>query len=442
MMKTTVNAIEIKNISKKFKIYHNKESQLKYVFLNLLKGKRSKLLSEFWALKNIDLDIQKGQTVGFIGRNGSGKSTLLKLISRILYPDGGLIETHGKISTLIELGSGFHPDLTGRENVYINASILGFSRADVTKKFQDIVDFSGLEDFIDNPVKTYSSGMYVRLGFSVAININPDILLVDEVLAVGDENFQKKCIKKIMEFKKEGKTIIFVSHDLKTVEELCDHVVLLHNGRIEKQGGPVDVISEYHRLLVGTSWLRVREEAPLPLPGEETAGSSTTVNGKNRWGSREIEITGVTFLDANDNETVFFKTNESLRARISYNAHKEIENPVFGIAVYSEMGIHITGPNTRRHHFPIANVKGEGFVEYEMERVPMLPGTYVFSAAVYDFEGRQAYDHWEQNWKFHVVESPDMPERLGLITIPAKWSMGKLGDVKRRKEKEKEKVRK
>lgn len=432
-MNSTIHAIGIKNISKKFKIYHNKESHLKYVFLNLLKGKRSKLISEFWALKNIDLDIEKGQTVGFIGRNGSGKSTLLKLISKILYPDGGMIETQGKISTLIELGSGFHPDLTGRENVYINASILGFSRADVTKKFKDIVDFSGLEDFIDNPVKTYSSGMYVRLGFSVAINIEPDILLIDEVLAVGDENFQKKCIKKIMEFKKEGKTIIFVSHDLKTVEELCDHVVLLHNGRIEKQGSPVEVISEYHRLLVGTSWLRVREEAPLSLPGEKKMGSTST-NGKNRWGSREIEITGVTFLDAQGNETEFFKTNEPMRARISYNAHKEIENPVFGIAVYSDMGIHITGPNTRRHNFPIDKVKGEGFIEYEMDKVPLLPGTYVFSAAVYDFEGRQAYDHWEQNWKFHVIESPDMPERLGLITIPAKWSTGKLVEVKKRKE--------
>ena len=159
-----MNAIEIKNISKKFKVYRNKESNLKYIFLNLLKGKRSKLLSEFWALKNIDINIKKGKTVGFIGQNGSGKSTLLKLISRILYPDGGTIKTRGKISTLIELGSGFHPDLTGRENVYINASILGFSRAGVNEKFKDIVEFSGLEEFIDNPVKTYSSGMYVRLG--------------------------------------------------------------------------------------------------------------------------------------------------------------------------------------------------------------------------------------------------------------------------------------
>ena len=410
-----MNAIEIKDISKKFKIYHNKESNLKYVFLNLLKGKRSKLHSEFWALKHVNINIEQGQTVGLIGRNGSGKSTLLKLISRILYPDGGTIEAQGKISTLIELGSGFHPELTGRENVYINASILGFSRAEVNERFKDIVEFSGLEEFIDNPVKTYSSGMYVRLGFSVAINVDPDILLVDEVLAVGDETFQKKCIKKIDEFKKKGKTIVFVSHDLKPVEEICDRVFLLHNGQLVKEGKPVDVISEYHKLLIGTSKLKVREEGPRL---EELIGRS---NGKNRWGSREIEITGVAFLDASGTETEFVKTGDPLLVRLHYKAHGKIKDPVFGIAVYSDSGIHITGPNTKKHDFPIETLEGSGYVEYRMESVPLLPGTYHFSAAVYDYRGLHAYDHWEQNWKFHVLESPEMPERLGLITIPAKW---------------------
>lgn len=410
-----MNAIEIKNISKKFKVYHNKESNLKYVFLNLLKGKRPNLHSEFWALKNININIEKGQTVGFIGRNGSGKSTLLKLISKILYPDGGSIETQGKISTLIELGSGFHPDLTGRENVYINASILGFSRAEINKKFKDIVEFSGLEEFIDNPVKTYSSGMYVRLGFSVTTNINPDILLVDEVLAVGDETFQKKCIKKINEFKEKGKTIIFVSHELQTVEQLCDKAFLLHNGQMVKEGKTVEVISEYHRLLIGTSKLPIREE---DLSYRE---SNSHYNGKNRWGSREIEITQVKFLDGKNKETEFVKTGESLKVRIYYKAHTKVENPVFGIAVYTDSGVHITGPNTRKHDFPIASVKGDGFVEYQVEAVPLLPGTYLFSAAIYDFSGLQAYDHWEQNWKFYVIETPGMAERVGIVTIPSKW---------------------
>jgi ABC-type polysaccharide/polyol phosphate transport system ATPase subunit len=412
-------AIEIDNLSKKFKVYHHREAQLKYVLLNLLKGKRVKLSSEFWALKQINMKIEKGKTVGFIGRNGSGKSTLLKLISCILYPDGGTISTHGKISTLIELGSGFHPELTGRENVYINASILGFSREQVNLKFKEIVHFSGLEGFIDRPVKTYSSGMYVRLGFSVAINIDPDILLVDEVLAVGDEAFQKKCIRKINELKEAGKTIIFVSHDLATVEKLCDHVYLLHNGRLVKEGKPVETISEYHKLLIGFSDLQVGEE---PAAAGDLA-SSDAPNSANRWGSKEVEITGVTFLDKEGKETEFIKSGDPFRVRIAFHARSKIEKPVFGIAIYSDSGVHITGPNTKKQDHTIEAVEGKGAVEYETDALPLLPGTYLFSAAVYDNNLMQAYDHWEQHWRFHVIESEAVVDRFGLITIPARWKL-------------------
>jgi ABC-type polysaccharide/polyol phosphate transport system ATPase subunit len=413
-----MNAVEIKDICKKFKVYHNRESHLKYAVLNILKGKKARLSSEFWALKDINIEIEKGKTIGFIGRNGSGKSTLLKLMSQILYPDRGTIETHGKISTLIELGAGFHPELTGRENVYINASILGLSRTGVNQKFKEIVHFSGLESFIDNPVKTYSSGMYVRLGFSVAINIDPDILLVDEVLAVGDESFQKKCIKKIHELKKAEKTIVFVSHDLASVEELCDEVFLLHNGRLIKQGKPIDVISEYHRLLMGGSDLQVREEENI----QDTAMVS---NGKNRWGSKEVEITGVNFLDKNGKETDFITTGEAFRVRINYHAHSKIEQPVFGIAIYSDSGIHITGPNTKKEGFVIESIEGKGFVQYEVDSLPLMPGTYLFSAAIYDLSGRHPYDHWEQYWKFNVQESKTVTHRYGLISMPSKWKLEK-----------------
>ncbi|MCP5047786.1 MAG: ABC transporter ATP-binding protein [bacterium] len=417
-------AIQIKDLSKKFKVYHKRESQLKYMLMNLMKGKRTKSGSGFWALKNIDMEIPKGKTVGFIGRNGSGKSTLLKLISRILYPDGGEINAYGKISTLIELGSGFHPELSGRENVYINASILGFSREEVNKKFDRIVRFSGLEEFIDNPVKTYSSGMYVRLGFSVAINIDPDILLVDEVLAVGDELFQKKCIRKINELKKAGKTIVFVSHDLSSVEELCDHVYLLHNGRLMKEGKPVEVIAEYHKLLIGSSHLQVRqEETPA---NEEDLNGSGGPGEKNRWGSKEVEITGVSFLDKENNEIEFAKTGEPFRVRIGYHARSKVENPVFGIAIYNDTGGHITGPNTRKQDFLIESVEGKGVVEYAVDFLPLLPGTYLFTAAVYDSTLMQAFDHWEQHWKFHVIESEAVAERFGLITIPSQWKLEAL----------------
>lgn len=410
-------AIDISGLYKKFKSYHNKETSLKYLVLNLLKGKRRHVHTEFWALKDISLHIQRGETVGFIGRNGSGKSTLMKLISRILYPDGGVITANGKISTLIELGAGFHPDLTGRENVYINASILGFSREEINRKFQDIVDFAGMEEFIDFPVKLYSSGMYVRLGFSVAINIDPDILLVDEVLAVGDEVFQKKCIQKIHEFKKQGKTIVFVSHDLHSVEQLCDRVFLLHNGRLVMDGAPVEAISEYHKLLVGAGGLHVRQ-------GDDPDEIRPAGKGENkRWGNRAVEITDVRFFDGTGTETQFFKTGQPLIARICFNAASTVKKPVFGIAVYNEVGIHITGPNTRKHDFIIDEVSGRGYVEYEIPAAPFLAGTYLFTAAIYDFAGMQAYDHREQNWRFHVLETPEVPERLGLIAIPARWRL-------------------
>lgn len=413
---TGTAAIEIKDLSKKFRVYHNRESQLKYVILNMLKGRRSRMRSEFWALKDVSMTIEKGQTVGFIGRNGSGKSTLLKLVSRILFPDGGSIHAHGRISTLIELGAGFHPELTGRENVYINASILGFSRAEVNAKFKDIVAFSGLEDFIDNPVKTYSSGMYVRLGFSVAINIEPDILLVDEVLAVGDETFQKKCIKKIHQMKKAGKTIVFVSHDLDSVEELCDKVYLMHNGCLAAEGKPVDVISQYHRMLIGSSDFKVRQES-------ESIQDPDTANGKNRWGSKDVEITSVDLLDEKGEIHDCLKTNEPLTIRIHYKTRGKIKKPVFGIGLYNETGVHITGPNTKKHHFSIDTVEGTGFIDYKTDAFPLLPGTYLLSAAVYDWDLTQAYDHWEQHWKIHVVESGEIAERFGMITIPAKWSI-------------------
>ena len=411
-------AIEITGLNKKFKSYRHKESQLKYALLNLLKGKRSRLSAQFWALKDVNMSIPKGKTVGFIGRNGSGKSTLLKLISRILYPDGGSIKANGKISTLIELGSGFHPELTGRENVYINASILGFSREQVKEKFADIVSFSGLEDFIDNPVKTYSSGMYVRLGFSVAINIDPDILLVDEVLAVGDELFQKKCIRKINELKELGKTIVFVSHDLSSVEELCDHVYLLHNGRLVKEGKPVDVISQYHRLLIGSSELNVREEFSQSVQANEEIS-----DGANRWGTKEIEITGVKLIDKEGNENNGFITGESLGIRIEFNAKTRIEKPVFGVAFYNETGIHISGPNTKNQEYMVEWVEGSGVMEYQIDWLPLLQGTYLLTVAIYDYTLMNAMDHWEQYWKFHVLESEEVSERYGMITIQAKWHM-------------------
>src|SRR5665647_946147 len=235
-------AIEINDVSKMFKLYHENVRSLKekVLFFN----KRG--YEEFWALKDIDIKVEPGETLGIIGANGSGKSTLLKLMTRILYPTKGKVITNGTIAALLELGAGFQPDLTGRENVYLNASILGFSKKEVDKRFDEIVAFAEMERFIDNHVRNYSSGMYIRLGFAVAINVDPDLLIIDEVLAVGDEAFQRKCLDRIDEIQAAGKTIIFVTHNVEVTKEICSRVVMLEGGRIIKDGAPREVVAYYH----------------------------------------------------------------------------------------------------------------------------------------------------------------------------------------------------
>lgn len=239
----TEPAIEVRNVSKKFRLYKERNQSLKSA---LLRGKAS-IHEDFWALKNVSLEIQPGETFGLIGNNGSGKSTLLKCLAKILYPNSGDIVMRGRVAALLEVGSGFHPELSGRENIYLNGSILGMSKKEIQSKFDAIVDFSGVREFIDQPVKNYSSGMYVRLGFSVAIHVNPDILLVDEVLAVGDESFQTKCFEKFREFRAAGKTVIIVSHALGSMVKMCDRVAWIDQGSLHTVGKPDDVVAAYRR---------------------------------------------------------------------------------------------------------------------------------------------------------------------------------------------------
>ena len=242
-MKQVTNdyAIEVINVTKKFKIYYDKASTLKE---HLLFWKRNKS-EEFVALKNINVKIKKGETVGLIGVNGSGKSTLLKLMTKIIYPTKGQIITHGKLTSLLELGAGFHQDFTGRENIYFNASIFGLTKAEINKRIDEIIEFSELGEFIDNPVRTYSSGMYMRLAFSIAINVDAEILLIDEILAVGDQHFQEKCFKKLEELKNSDKTIVIVSHDLGQIEKLCTRAIWINNGVVAMDDVPSKVIPEY-----------------------------------------------------------------------------------------------------------------------------------------------------------------------------------------------------
>ena len=234
-------AICVKNVYKNFNVYLDKANTIKEKLLFLSRNRKQKRE----VLKGVSLNIKKGEAVALIGTNGSGKSTLLKLMTKILYPNSGIIEVNGKLTSLLELGAGFHPDFSGRENIYFNASIFGLTRKEIDDKLDDIIEFSELKNFIDNPIRTYSSGMFMRLAFAVAINVNADILLVDEILSVGDEHFQNKCIEKMLELKNEGKTMVFVTHSMESVRKLCDRAIWLYNGKIEMDGQAMDVINKY-----------------------------------------------------------------------------------------------------------------------------------------------------------------------------------------------------
>jgi len=411
-----MDIISIRNVSKKFKIYHEKNFNIKYAALNFLARNKSSKYNEFWALKNINLDIKKGETIGIIGENGSGKSTLLKLITGILYPDQGDILKKGKIAALIEIGAGFHSELSGRENIKINASILGFSKKETEDNLEKIIEFSGLKKFIDNPIKTYSSGMYVRLGFSIAIHVNPDILLVDEVLSVGDENFQKKCLRKIDKFRKQGKTIVLVSHDLSTIQKICNRVVLIDKGMLVSQGNPLDVISQYHKILY-------EKEKKDSIPEQEEPSEEETPQGDEtrRWGSKEVEIKRIEFLNKEDTPKDTFKIGDYIKIRIHYSAKKKIRKPVFGIALYREDGLHINGPNTKTSDYNIDSVEGTGFIDYVIDSIPLQPGIYFLTAAILDYACLYDYDHWHRCLTLNIIENEKIKEKDGVVHLSAEW---------------------
>jgi len=311
------------------------------------------------------------------------------------------------VSALIELGAGFHPDLTGRENVYLNGSLLGFSRKEMKAKFDRIVEFSELEKFIDVPIKHFSSGMHMRLGFAVAIHVDPDILLIDEILAVGDQAFQNKCLGKIGELKSQGVTILFVSHDLEAVRTLCTSAIWLENGMIQESGTTDRVIDSYLNNVTTVTEARL---------GRKRRGGDS----ENHWGSGEVEITEVRFLDAQGRERRAFRTGERMVVRLRYHAHTEVKQPVFGLAIYGGDGVHINGPNTKLSDYTVESVEGSGEIDYIVDMLPLLEGTYELSVAVHDQDGLHTYDHQHRMYSF-IVQRGAVKERYGMIYIPCQW---------------------
>ena len=395
------SAVTIDRVSKSFTLAR-RSSGLKERALGAVRGARE-TRETLWALRGVSLQIPRGETFGLIGPNGCGKSTLLQIVAGILEPDEGSVSASGRITSLLELGAGFSPDLTGRENIFLNASLYGVSRDLIARRFDEIVEFSELERFIDMPVRTYSSGMYVRLGFAVAVHLDPEVILVDEAFAVGDERFQRKCLHTIRDFQKRGTTLVMVSHDLLLIEHLCTRAALLDQGTLVAVGAPADVIGHYHSLNTG----------------RDTGGQG------NRWGTGEIEITGVELFSGNrrlDAATPTVKTRDALQVRVHYKCPQPVERPVFGLAIHRDDGAHVTGPNTQMAGLDLGTLAGEGTIDYAIDHLPLLPGRYYLSAAVYDHELITPYDHRDRFVPFVVVEGGTL-ERFGLIELPGAWSV-------------------
>ena len=389
-------AIEVDGVTKTFRLYKEKPTSLKERVLRF----RRVRYEHFTALADIRLDIEAGTTVGLLGHNGSGKSTLLKCMAGILQPTSGVVRTTGRMAALLELGAGFHPELSGRENVYLNGSILGLKRAEVDRVFDDIVGFAELEQFIDTPVKHYSSGMYIRLGFAVAINVDPEILLVDEVLSVGDESFQRKCIDKVKTFQAEGRTIVVVTHAADLVRQMCHKAAALEHGRLVAHGEPNDVIREFRERLL-------KAATPAEDIDPETARSEMSP----MWGRVKIAEAQVTYTSPEQNAAA---PNEPMRLEVTLEAPEPVDDVVVALAVYNSMGWLVFGTNTDLYGVDLGRVSGRRMVTFVFPDVPLLDGTYAVTIGLHT-KGGLVYDSWEQLRRFEVAA----PGReIGLVRLP------------------------
>jgi ABC-type polysaccharide/polyol phosphate transport system ATPase subunit len=391
-----MSAIAVENLGKRFFLKHEVQRSLKSTILSAFRGRS--LREEFWALRNVNFTVEIGQTLGIIGANGAGKSTLLGLLAGTMKPTEGSVRVQGKVSSLLELGAGFHPDLTGRENIYLNGAILGLSRDEIAKRFDRIVAFAELEDFIDTPVKHYSSGMYVRLGFAVAVEVDPDILLIDEVLAVGDETFRKKCLAKIDSFQKQGKTLLIVSHDLETVKKISEQALLLDEGSLLEIGQPRNVIDKYIDL-------GIYKQEDLDV---------------KEWGNRDAEIKDIILLDINGQEKTRFKNGETIQVKINYDAYKRIDKPVFGYSIVDNDGKLIFGTNTQIAGIDVDYIEGKGSVDLLLDPNILIRGKFYFSFSLHSADHLTNY-HRKENWVHFWMETDD--DEIGFVRFPAKWKI-------------------
>lgn len=388
----TSDVIRVQGVSKRFEL--RKDKSLKERIVNRAASREHR--NDFWALRDIDLTIQQGSTIAFVGHNGSGKSTLLKVIGGVLTPSSGTVERRGRLAALLELGAGFHGDLTGRENVYLNASLLGLSRKQTDRYFDAIVDFSGIGDFIDTQVKFYSSGMYVRLAFAVAVHVDPDILLIDEVLAVGDEPFQRKCLEHIRKFQSEGRTIVLVTHALDQVREMCDRAVMLDHGEMIVDGTPVEVIRRFRS---------ATEDAVAEVSGAQ--------------GSAPVTITGVRFTDLDGRPITDTGPDSPVRIRVSLQADEKVDDLTVGIALTDHMERAVYGTNTEMLGVAVPAVEGPAELDFVIDRLPVVEGAYYATAAVHPARGPE----WHRVERAAVLRVQTASNEVGVVHLAPRFEV-------------------
>ena len=390
--------VSVSHLSKRFRLFRERNQSLKQSLLN----RRRSSYEDFWALRNVSFEVAAGETFGIIGHNGSGKSTLLKCLTKILEPDEGSVAVDGSMSALLELGAGFHPELSGRENVFLNAAILGVSRKHVHDRFDDIVEFSGLQQFIDTPVKNYSSGMFVRLGFAVAINVDPDVLIIDEVLAVGDADFQAKCGDRIADFRDRGKTIILVTHSMPDVVRLCQRAAWIDHGQLRMLGAPNDITDAY-----------------LDTTHE---GRSVKFQDGLRWGSGEVQIDHVELLGPDMQPVAVTRSGEPHAIRVGLTAEQPIDDPEVVLSIYDQNATLITELSTRTRDVVIDRVHRARSVVFELDALPLNEGTYEMTCKVLDQTGRREFDVRSRFVRFDVLKGASGDK--GLITMSGHWVIG------------------
>ncbi len=381
-----MSVIKVRNVKKKFRVYLDKGASLKERFLSFKRNKYEVRT----VLDGISFEVQRGEAIGLIGHNGCGKSTLLKLLTRIMYPNEGSIEIEGRVSSLIELGAGFHPDMSGRENIYINAAIFGLTKKEIDARLEDIIAFSELEEYIDNPVRTYSSGMYMRLAFSVAINVDADILLIDEILAVGDANFQIKCFNRLRKIKREGVTIVLVSHSLQQIEQICDRTIWIQDGHIREDGRPRDVHAAYSEFMGEKRQEIAQKEAARRAEEEkkkeeevkrkeQDPGASRKIK---RWGNGAATIESVKMMTQEGVEQLAFTTDSNVVVQVEYQVTQPVRDAIFGFGIFTLDGVWCYGTNTRIDGYESFDLEKSGVLSITLGPLSLVPGEYILDLSI------------------------------------------------------------